>query len=187
MLIQFHESSSSNGQSREVFDLMLLELIRSLRVIMNTITGSAQVLESASLIDLLARSLSASSFKSRSQAVEILAGICLLSADEGHLLVIRALSQIRHPDPTRRFQGLMESFGTHFGESSEGEQEVIDREDLSVVWEYRTGAMGLCNAIVNCVTELEERMEWREALKGDGLAEVILVSSSSPCWILDSR
>lgn len=143
------------------------------------------MLESTSLIDSLARSLAASSFKARSQAVQILAGICVLSADEGHLLVMKALSRIGNSNPVRRFKGLMDSFGTSFGDSSDGEREMVDQEDLGVVWDYRTSAMGLCNVLVNCAGEVEERVGWRDTLRGDGLTEVILVLFFSSFTSLD--
>lgn len=71
----------------------------------------------------------------------------------------------------------MKSFGTGFDLDpvDENEDRNFHLEDLSSVWDYRTRALELCNALVNTLDEVEERLILRDELRDDGLSEVISV------------
>lgn len=76
----------------------------------------------------------------------------------------------------------MKSFGTGFDLDpvDENEDRNFHLEDLSSVWDYRTRALELCNALVNTLDEVEERLILRDELRDDGLSEVISVKLPLP-------
>lgn len=83
----------------------------------------------------------------------------------------------------------MKSFGTGFDLDpvDENEDRNFHLEDLSSVWDYRTRALELCNALVNTLDEVEERLILRDELRDDGLSEVISVKLPPPSLSLSLR
>lgn len=172
---------------------MQLECIKCLRVLMNTEVGSLlllmmnkltpffrqigfeRVLECSDLITFIAYSLFTSSNKLRSQVADILAALCVLSLRDGHRVVLTALSDFRVAHEERfRFEYLIESIKLRDMQAED--TEVEQDEDELGLWEYRTAAMSLINAIANSPGDLEERMALRDELTRRGLNEALTVS-----------
>ncbi|KAJ6572601.1 hypothetical protein B0H10DRAFT_2106751 [Mycena sp. CBHHK59/15] len=160
----------------EVETTVLLEVIKCLRVLLNTEAGFTQVLASPTVITHIAYSLHASSPKLRTLASELMAAICVLSLTEGHKAVLAAMSDYRIAfDESFRFETLIGSLrlpdpssdaesddGFEFGSEEEG------------VWEARTASMALINALTNCPESLEGRILLREEFGRRGLNEVVV-------------
>lgn len=103
-----------------------------------------------------------------------MAALCILSLDNGHRVVLAALSDFRVAHEEKfRFEYLVESLSL-----KEGGREESDEGTDSGIWEYRTAAMSLVNAIANSPDDLEERMMLREEFTRRGLNEAMAVSLS---------
>jgi diaphanous 1 len=120
----------------------------------------------------IAYSLHTSSLKLRSLVAEVLAAICVLSLVEGHRLVLAAMSDYRVAhDEAFRFEQLVASLRLP-------DHEIEGVEEEEGVWEARTAALALVNAITNCPEAVEERVMLREEFGRRGLNEVIVVRIS---------
>ncbi|KZT71430.1 FH2-domain-containing protein [Daedalea quercina L-15889] len=170
---------SKGGKRRKLTDIeetVLLEIIKCLRVLLNTEPGFSNVLNTPTLITHIAYSLHGSSVRRRTLTSEVLAAICVLSLTEGHKAVLAAMSDYRVEfEEAFRFQELITSLRlpevtddgaatNEFGYSNEEEG----------VWEARTASMALINALTNCPDALEERILLREEFGRRGLNEVIV-------------
>lgn len=127
------------------------------------------------LVTHIAYTLHNSSLKLRTLAAEVLAAICVLSLVEGHRLVLAAMSDYRVAhDEAFRFEHLVALLRLP--------EEALDEEEG--LWEARTAALALVNAITNCPEAVEERVMLREEFGRRGLNEVIVVRISvySPPW-----
>ena len=123
------------------------------------------------LVTHIAYSLHTSSLKLRTLASEVLAAICVLSLVEGHKLVLGAMSDYRVAyDEAFRFEHLVALLRL-----PEPDTGAVDEEDG--MWEARTAALALVNAITNCPEAVEERVMLREEFGRRGLNEVIVVST----------
>jgi hypothetical protein len=110
-------------------------------------------------------------------ASELLAAISVLSLTEGHKAVLAAMSDYRvaYEEPFR-FESLIASLrlpDNEFENTIENENGFGGVEDG--VWEARTAAMALVNALTNCPESLEERILLRDELGRRGLNEIIVV------------
>jgi diaphanous 1 len=163
------------------------ECVKCLRVLLNTEVrpplllsfptdsfqqiGFEQVLAHSTLITYISYCLFTTSHKLRSQVADVLAALCILSLQDGHSVVLAALSDFRVAhDEKFRFSYLVDSIRLR---DSEGE------EEEEGWWEYRTAAMSLINAITNSPEEVEERVMLRDEFGRRGLNEVMAVSSQS--------
>ncbi|KAK4704608.1 hypothetical protein P7C70_g1599, partial [Phenoliferia sp. Uapishka_3] len=155
------------------------ECIKCLRVLLNTDLGFTTVLSHQLLITYIAYSLLTPSHKLRSLVADVLAALCVLSLHDGHRIVLAALSDLRvvAPDEKFRFETLVESIrlkeSADEDESEEGRELGDDDEEEMGLWEWRTAAMSLVNALVNSPDELEERIALREEFTRRGLNEVM--------------
>lgn len=117
----------------------------------------------------IAYSLYTPSLKLRTLAAEVLAATCVLSLVEGHRLVLAAMSDYRIAhDEAFRFEQLVALLRLP-------DQETERLEEEESVWEARTAALALVNAITNCPEAVEERVMLREEFGRRGLNEVIVV------------
>jgi len=133
-----------------------LELMKCLKVIMNADLGFEHVLELKGLIRWLAYSSYAPSpsYKAKIHATEILSAICSLSLEHGRSTVVRGFLSLA-PNPEEAFQGLINSLGAERTDELESQSRTsdplraveADSENLSLVWDYRCRALGLCNSI----------------------------------------
>ncbi|CAK5262775.1 unnamed protein product [Mycena citricolor] len=161
----------------EVETTVLHEVIKCLRVLLNTEPGFNQVLGSPAIITHIAYSLHAATPKLRSLSSELLAAICVLSLTEGHKAVLAALSDYRVEfEESFRFEGLIASLrlpdpATDV-ESDDGLEMSASEEDGA--WEARTASMALINALTNCPEALEDRVMLREEFGRRGLNEVVV-------------
>ncbi|KAJ6583786.1 hypothetical protein B0H10DRAFT_2168123 [Mycena sp. CBHHK59/15] len=160
----------------EVETTVLLEVIKCLRVLLNTEAGFTQVLASPTVITHIAYSLHASSPKLRTLASELMAAICVLSLTEGHKAVLAAMSDYRIAfDESFRFETLIGSLRlpdpSSDAESDDGYEFGSEEEG---VWEARTASMALINALTNCPESLEGRILLREEFGRRGLNEVVV-------------
>lgn len=104
----------------------------------------------------------------------MLAAICVLSLVEGHKLVLAAMSDYRVAhDEAFRFEHLVALLGLPDPDTEAAEEE-------EGIWEARTAALALVNAITNCPEAVEERIMLREEFSRRGLNEVIVVRISFP-------
>lgn len=141
--------------------------------------GFSGVLSSSTVITHIAYSLHTSSLKVRTLSTELLAAICVLSLTDGHRAVLSAMSDYRIAyDETFRFETLIGSLKLpEFGSNSDNNGGDAGGEEG--VWEARTAAMTLVNAITTCPDALEDRILLREEFSRRGLNEVIVVRSLS--------
>lgn len=173
----------------ETESMVMLEIIKCLRVLLNTEPGFGRVLQSASLVTHIAFTLHFASSKLRTLAAEVLAALCVLSVSDGHKLVLAALSDYRvaYEEPFRFVElvailRVPDAFGAGAGpaDSAEslGEAAAADGEGEAAdegVWEARGAVMALVNALTNCPESVEDRVALREEFGRRGLNEVIVV------------
>lgn len=191
-------------------NINLGEVLKCFRVLLNTevtlrshscrgiLTSSASkpgfdcVLKTPEIITHITFGLHSGAYKVRSLAAELLAALCVLSltADGaggglGHRLVLSAFSDYRivyeesfRFDDLVGFLRLPEDDGAEGGYNSE--EPMISNDGDEGVWESRTTAMALVNALTNCPEALEDRVMLREELGRRGLNEAIVVSKLQP-------
>lgn len=149
-------------------------MFRKLPLILVSQIGFDQVLSHANLITYISYCLFTSSNKLRAQVADVLAALCVLSLHDGHRVVLAALSDFRVAhDEKFRFEYLVDSIRLKdLGAESDEDEE----EDEAGLWEYRTAAMSLVNAIANSPEDLEERMMLRDEFSRRGLNEAMAVS-----------
>ncbi|KIK96072.1 hypothetical protein PAXRUDRAFT_32637 [Paxillus rubicundulus Ve08.2h10] len=154
---------------------VLLEVIRSLRVLLNTESGFGAVLLSPTIITHIAYSIYGTSLKMRILAAELLAAICMVSFDEGHRAVLAALSEFRSTyNELFRFQSLVASLKLPDAQTAElAAPELTLPAEEEGTWEVRTAFMALINALTNCPNSLEQRIVLRDEFSRRGLNEVI--------------
>jgi diaphanous 1 len=130
------------------------------------------------VITYIAYSLHTPSLKLRTLASELLAAICVLSLTEGHKTVLAAMSDYRIAyDEPFRFETLIASLRLpEFQSDGESEDELGFGNEEEGIWEARTAAMALVNALTNCPESLEDRILLREEFGRRGLNEAIVVS-----------
>ncbi|KAA1101295.1 hypothetical protein PGT21_015916 [Puccinia graminis f. sp. tritici] len=148
--------SRSPFGTEELNGLIQLELMKCLKVIMNADLGFEHVLELKGLIRWLAFSSFAPwpSYKAKIHAAEILSAICSLSLEHGRAIVVEGFLSLAS-NPEHAFQGLINSLGAERTDEIECQSRTsdplraveADSEDLSLVWDYRCRALGLCNSI----------------------------------------
>ncbi|KAG8791741.1 hypothetical protein FRC16_000311 [Serendipita sp. 398] len=149
-------------------ELVLLEVVKCLRVLLNTAPGYAQVLRSPALVTYITFALHGAGSKLRALTCDLLAAICVLSLSEGHRLVVGALSDYRVAfDEKFRFEELMDPLKL---ESDTNNQPTEDEG----VWEARGATMGLIIALTSCSDALEERILLREEFSRRGLNEIMV-------------
>lgn len=103
-------------------------------------SGFEQVLSQSKLITYISFSLFTTSNKLRAQVADVLAALCLLSLDNGHPVVLAALSDFRVAHEEKfRFEYLVGSIGLRGATDEERPDESVE-EDAGI-WEYRTAAM----------------------------------------------
>ncbi|KAJ3556352.1 hypothetical protein NP233_g11996 [Leucocoprinus birnbaumii] len=169
------------GKKKSLSDVeatVLLEVIKCLRVLLNTEPGFQEVLASPVVIAHISYSLYASSTKVQTLASELLAAICFLSVNEGHKAVLAAMSDFRIAfDEAFRFETLIATLRLPEltnASDAESDGENVYGSERDGVWEARTSAMTLINALTNCPESLEERIMLREEFGRRGLNEIIV-------------
>lgn len=174
-------------QPRELGDLneqIMGEVIKCLRVLMNTQVsttspkvdtlaervqvGFVGVLDRPTMVQHIVFCLRTPSPKVRSQVCDLLAALCVMSPDEGHHHVLDAFSELRIAfEDGARFEWLLQSLAEA--------DPVEENGQLSAVWDWRTSAMALVNALCNSPDDLEGRCEIRGELQRRGLFESLEV------------
>ncbi|KIM29475.1 hypothetical protein M408DRAFT_8151 [Serendipita vermifera MAFF 305830] len=159
------------GKGRKLSDIegiILLEVIKCLRVLLNTAPGYPYVIQSPTIITHIAFTLHGASPKLRALSSDLLAAICVISLNEGHRLVLGALSDYRVSfDERFRFDDLINALRIEENSTSqEGEQDGV--------WEARGATMGLIIALTSCSDSIEERILLREEFSRRGLNEVMV-------------
>ncbi|KAL5487624.1 hypothetical protein ACEPAI_5732 [Sanghuangporus weigelae] len=166
------------GKRRKLSDTeesVLYEVVKCLRVLLNTEPGFNQVLASSTLITHVTYTLHTESLKLKTLTCELLAAICILSVTHGHRLVLAAFSDYRIAhEEAFRFEELIESLRIS-SEDEDGDANAgLGRINEEGAWEARTAAMTLVNAITTCPESLEERIQLREEFSRRGLNEIIV-------------
>lgn len=142
--------------------------------------GFDNALSSPTIIShLLCVVLHGAPLKSRILAAELLAAVCMLSADEGHRSVLAAFSEYRTTHEERfRFQSLVAAL--EFPELSElMTEDAAALSEKKSVWEACVAFMELINSLTNGPNSVEERILLREEFSHRGLNEVLLVCLAS--------
>lgn len=127
------------------------------------------------MITHISYALHASSLKVYALVCELLAAICIVSPVDGHKAVLSAFSDFRVAyEETFRFDTLLSSLRLQtLDGDNDGTTGFADDEEG--IWEARTAAMALVNAITNYPDDLDERMVLREEFSRRGLNELIVV------------
>ncbi|GAA5950997.1 hypothetical protein JCM3765_004650 [Sporobolomyces pararoseus] len=160
------------------------EILKCLRVLLNTDIGFAQVVSRSTLITYVTYTLYTTSNKLRALVADVLAALCVLSVDEGHRAVLSSFSDARIAyNESFRFEYLIGSIrlkehrdesDSEIGFDSDNERQLEEEEaDEAELWEYRTAAMSLVNSIANSANDLEQRMVLREEFARRGLNEAM--------------
>ncbi|THH12248.1 hypothetical protein EW145_g96 [Phellinidium pouzarii] len=161
------------GKRKKLVDVeesVLYEVVKCLRVLLNTEPGFNQFLASSTLITYVTYALHTETLKLRSLTCELLAAVCLLSVTHGHRLVLAAFSDYRVAyEEAFRFEELVDALKLPDGDDEEGSG--LNEEGA---WEARTAAMTLVNAMTACPESLEERIQLREEFSRRGLNEIIV-------------
>lgn len=148
--------------------MVLLEIVKCLRVLLNTEPGYPHVLRSPTLITHITFTLHGASPKLRALSSDLLAAICVISLSEGHHLVLNALSDYRvYFNEAFRFEELVGAL--RIGETHD--EESMD----DGMWEAKGATMGLIIALTSCSDSLEERIMLREEFTRRGLNEAMVV------------
>ncbi|PVF96346.1 FH2-domain-containing protein [Serendipita vermifera] len=159
------------GKRRKLGDTeetVLLEVVKCLRVLLNTAPGYPYVLRSPTLITNITFTLHNAPVKLRALSSDLLAAICVISLNEGHRLVLGALSDYMVCfEESFRFEDLIRVLRVQDGE---GDQD----GEMEGTWEARSATMGLLIALTSCSDTLEERVMIREELSRRGLNETIV-------------
>ena len=114
--------------------------------------------------------------KLRCLAADILAAMCLISA-LGHQLVLDGFSDARiAQNETFRFEWLISSLEAFSQPTVEGGD--LDLGEESAVWEWRTAALGLVNAVTASGVDLEMRCDLRGEMKRRGFDYAVDVRPS---------
>jgi diaphanous 1 len=149
-------------------EMVILEVVKCLRVLLNTAPGYPYVLQSSRLVTHITFTLHRASSKLRALSSDLLAAICVISLNEGHRLVLGALSDYRvFYDENFRFDNLVGSLKIEDGHD--------ENETGEGVWEARGATMGLIIALTSCSDSLEERIMLREEFSRRGLNEAMVV------------
>lgn len=153
-------------------EMVLLEVVKCLRVLLNTAPGYPYVLQSSRLVTNITFTLHNSSPKLRALSSDLLAAVCVISLNEGHRLVLGALSDYRICyDESFRFDELVGAL-----KPTDGQEEEEFEEGA---WEARGATMGLIIALTSCSDSLEERIMLREEFSRRGLNEAMVVCYKS--------
>ncbi|GAA6035972.1 hypothetical protein JCM8097_005193 [Rhodosporidiobolus ruineniae] len=172
------KASEKGAAASEEDKTVQAECVKCLRALMNTDLGFQQVLIHPNLVSLVTHSLYTPSNKLRALVADVLAALCVLSAEEGHRLVLSAFSDARIAhDEQHRFENLLDSIKLpeHDDTASSigGEEPDQPEEDEAGLWEWRTAAMALINALTNTPNDLEERIMLRDEFTRRGLNEIM--------------
>ncbi|KAG1763151.1 armadillo-type protein [Suillus occidentalis] len=155
----------------DIENAVLLEVVKCLRVLLNTQAGFDSVLSSPTIITHIVYSSYGASLKTRTLAAELLAAICVLSLNQGHKAVMAAFSDYRIVyDELYRFDSLVAALRI----SDQNNNPAVGLRDEDGIWEARTAYMALINALTNCPESLEDRISLREEFGRRGLNEVIV-------------
>ncbi|PPQ71093.1 hypothetical protein CVT24_009844, partial [Panaeolus cyanescens] len=160
----------------DVESTVLLEVVKCLRVLLNTEVGFNQVLASPLVINQLSYALHIPSVKLHTLVCELLAAICVLSTVDGHKAVLSAFSDFRIIfEEDFRFQTLLASLRLPEVDIDNDSDSINGfGNDEDGVWEARVASMTLINALTNCPEDLEERVMLREELTRRGFNEIIV-------------
>jgi hypothetical protein len=165
-----------------VEDIVVQEIIKCVRALLNTDPGYNAVLASPTTITHTTYSLHASSIKLRVVVSEVLCGICLLTPREAHKAVLAAFSDYRIAhDEQFRFEELIGSLrlpDVNGDADSDGGSEFGGNEEN--IWEARLASMQLVNTIIHCPEFLQDRVVLREEFGRRGLNEVVVVCGPLP-------
>ena len=138
--------------------------------------GFSRIVGSSAVVGHIAACLRPPSHKLRAQVADVLSALCILAQRDGHAIVVAALSDLRlGPTERFRFEWLIRSLAPA---DDEGASFAESEEDEAALWEYRTSAMSLLNALTNSPDDLEERVVLRDELARRGLNEALTVRSS---------
>jgi diaphanous 1 len=120
---------------------------------------------------MITYSLRVPTLKLRCLAADMLAAMCLISP-LGHQLVLDGFSDSKISlGETFRFEWLISSLEAF------GSEEEVGMEDESGMWEWRTAALGLINALTASGIDLELRCDLRGEIRRRGFDHAVDVSS----------
>ncbi|PWN26924.1 hypothetical protein BDZ90DRAFT_261174 [Jaminaea rosea] len=162
------------GTREDISDAVIGEVVKCLRGVMNTESGFEAVLARPLLLIHLGEALLTPSHRLRCQLADVLAALCVLSA-EGQRLVLAALAELKVATDARfRFDYLIDGLRVDGAGSEDEDADSESGWDSAPRWEYRTATMILLNALVNSPEALDERIALRDELARRGLSEVIV-------------
>jgi diaphanous 1 len=120
-------------------------------------------------------SLYTNSHKLRALVADVLAALCVLSAKEGHRLVLHAFADFRVAySEDARFEYLVQSISVR--DDDDQSEEIEQEVDEPLLWEYRAAGLALINSIVNTPDDLDERISLRDEFTRRGLNESMVAS-----------
>ncbi|KAF7302007.1 Formin-like protein 6 [Mycena indigotica] len=154
---------------------VVFNLVKCLRVLLNTTPGLQRAFSSRTLITHMAYALHGSSLKLRGLVTRILAALCGLPADrpEGQKLVLAALTDYRIEfEEAFRFEQLLEFMRDTFDAEGDLGSEEVKRE--AELWEARTWSMALVNQLIFHSEAFEDRVMLRDEFARRGLNEAVV-------------
>ncbi len=142
--------------------------------------GFNEAVANPQFISIITECLFSSSIKLKAQVAEVLAAVCVLSAQEGHPAVLAAFSEFRIAFSEQyRFDYLLNTFEVHDTPPVDNDAYASDIDEETILWEYRVSVMALINAITNSPEDLEARILLRDEFSRRGLNEMMTVGDSN--------
>jgi len=161
------------SRTNDLDEDILLECVRSLRVLMNIQPGFTAVLTSPELISKIAYCLHTGNDRLRMMAADLLAALCIVAeAGQGRQLVLDAMTDFQTYYAERfRFEYLVESLVEKA--SQRGETFFTDSNNPMAAFDYKTSALTLINAMISSAINLSDRIALREEFWRRGLQGVV--------------
>ncbi|KAF8977913.1 hypothetical protein BGZ46_007008 [Entomortierella lignicola] len=175
-------STLNHRPSRRDADLaMELEIVKSLKTILNNRWGAQEAIKHSSCITSLCFSITSPQLQTRKFVVEVLTFLCYCEVPMGHRLVLEGLDQVKeYWRESARFDAWMRILENTIDGRGRFGTVVYMSEDLkkagtqdSHLIEYVLSNVVFINALLQVVDDIELRMHLRSQLTTSGLTRII--------------
>ncbi|KAG0009907.1 hypothetical protein BGZ80_001945, partial [Entomortierella chlamydospora] len=185
-----------NTDSKRDADLaMELEIVKSLKTILNNRWGAQEAIKYSACITSLCFSITSPQLQTRKSVIEVLTFLCYCEVPMGHKLVLEGLDQVmEYWKESARFDAWMRILENTIDGRGRFGTVVLMSEDLkksgtqdSRLIEYVLSNVVFINALLQVVDDIEYRMHLRSQMTTSGLARVILKMRSLNHELIDRQ
>ncbi|KAF9356289.1 hypothetical protein BGX26_005472 [Mortierella sp. AD094] len=175
-------STLNHRPSRRDADLaMELEIVKSLKTILNNRWGAQEAIKHSACITSLCFSITSPQLQTRKSVVEVLTFLCYCEVPMGHKLVLEGLDQVmEYWRESARFDAWMRILENTIDGRGRFGTVVLMSEDLKKsgtqdgqLIEYVLSNVVFINALLQVVDDIEHRMHLRSQLTTSGLTRII--------------